>query len=447
MEIIGKGSFSTVYLINHNNSDFIFNFEFDDNKYVLKKINMNLLIEKYVVKFYNYDNSDNYLLSRSASPTQSPNTQKSLQNKSLNTHPQFEPNIEYPLKYIITPNFKKSYEIKNTYSEYLYYKSRLQELIQSEVDLLFFLKNTQKNKNGFCNIIELIDYKIKIDELHYDYFLKFEYMNKGDLNNILYSDEFPNFRNNFHGFNNEFIILLFKQIINGLDFLHTHGIIHRDIKLQNIFLHYHKERGNETFHIKIGDFGFCCLDPKSNNNLFPTHLKSILLKKFKKISGTPYYMAPEIINNYYSPDIPIYNNKIDIFSLGICLYELYYKVLPFNNIKTITDLKKIYSSHDFNQNIILNLKYSKLHQCLQNILKNTLKINPDERYDIFHLKSEFNLINDADLNPENSPEHANFDLNEITNYFGKIFNFNNNLKQSIYNFTNKIKNSSEWIKL
>lgn len=424
MEIIGKGSFSTVYLINDNNSDFIFNFEFDDNKYVLKKINMNLLIEKYVVKFYNSDNS---LLSLSQISQNSENSE----NKPLN--------IEYPLKYIITPNFKKSYEIKNTYSEYLYYKSRLQELIQSEVDLLFFLKN--KNTK---NIIELIDYKIKIDELHYDYFLKFEYMNKGDLNNILYSNEFPNFRNNFHGFNNEFIILLFKQIINGLDFLHSHGIIHRDIKLQNIFLNYRKEL---DFQIKIGDFGFCCLDPKSDNSLFPTHLKSILLKKFRKISGTPYYMAPEIINNYYSHDIPVYNNKIDIFSLGICLYELYYKVLPFSNIKTINDLKKIYSSNDFTQNIILNLKYSKLHQCLQNILKNSLKINHLERYDIRLLKSEFNLIYDTDLYPNENQNLNHFDLNEITNYIGKIFNFNNNLKESIYNFTNKIKNSSEWIKL
>ena len=79
-------------------------------------------------------------------------------------------------------------------------------------------------------------------------------------------------------------------------------IIHRDLKLANIFFH----NGN----IVIGDFGFA----KIGETLGVTKL------------GTPYYMAPEILNvnnkNYYT-------NKCDVFSIGICYYYMLFGVLPY----------------------------------------------------------------------------------------------------------------------
>ena len=65
------------------------------------------------------------------------------------------------------------------------------------------------------------------------------------------------------------------QIIEGLLYLKSMNILHRDLKLANIFL-------NRKGDIKIGDFGLACVQNSSG-------------KKRKSICGTPNYIAPEII--------------------------------------------------------------------------------------------------------------------------------------------------------
>lgn len=79
-------------------------------------------------------------------------------------------------------------------------------------------------------------------------------------------------------------------------------IIHRDLKLANIML----DKGN----IVIGDFGFA----KMGESMGVTKL------------GTPYYMAPEILNIQNQSQ---YNNKCDIFSLGICYFVMVFGELPY----------------------------------------------------------------------------------------------------------------------
>lgn len=76
------------------------------------------------------------------------------------------------------------------------------------------------------------------------------------------------------------------------------NIIHRDIKTANIFIH------NDTF--KIGDFGF------ATDNL--TDMPKL---------GTPLYMAPELLN------AKPYTQKVDVWSLGVILYQLLLGDFPF----------------------------------------------------------------------------------------------------------------------
>lgn len=68
----------------------------------------------------------------------------------------------------------------------------------------------------------------------------------------------------------------FKQIIEGLAYIHNQGLSHRDLKPENIFL-------DDKFNIKIADFGFASTMEKEQGNL----LKTVL--------GTENYMAPEIL--------------------------------------------------------------------------------------------------------------------------------------------------------
>ena len=89
---------------------------------------------------------------------------------------------------------------------------------------------------------------------------------------------------------------IIRQICLGLKKIHKNKIIHRDLKPENIFI-------NEKNEIKIGDFGI------SKNIESKIYASTII--------GTEHYMAPEIIKKEK------YNNKVDIYSLGCILYELF----------------------------------------------------------------------------------------------------------------------------
>jgi serine/threonine protein kinase len=115
----------------------------------------------------------------------------------------------------------------------------------------------------------------------------------------------------------------FKQILNGIKYLHSNNIIHRDLKPDNIFI--------INNIIKIGDFG---LSKKiiSNKNLIEDKLSNLNDDIYFSLTyeiGTSIYMAPEISHNRDNssdvvdfPSKTKYNEKIDIYSLGIIFIEL-----------------------------------------------------------------------------------------------------------------------------
>jgi polo-like kinase 1 len=93
------------------------------------------------------------------------------------------------------------------------------------------------------------------------------------------------------------------QIVNGVQYLHENSILHRDIKLGNIFLNYKME-------VKIGDFGLS------------TKLKNQREKRFTTC-GTPNYIAPEILAEIG------HSYEVDIWAIGIILYALLVGKPPF----------------------------------------------------------------------------------------------------------------------
>ncbi|CAD8109428.1 unnamed protein product [Paramecium primaurelia] len=143
----------------------------------------------------------------------------------------------------------------------------------------------------------------------------------------------------------------FFQTCLGIEYLHKKNILHRDLKPENLLL---DKQGN----IKVCDFGWSA----------ETNQQS----KRTTFCGTVDYMAPEMLLN--KP----YDFKLDIWCLGILLYELIHGYAPFKGktnqeiCQNIINLQKI----EFNQNCSFELK---------DLICNILKFNPEDRLSLFQI--------------------------------------------------------------
>ena len=159
------------------------------------------------------------------------------------------------------------------------------------------------------------------------------------------------------------VLTISSQIANGLKCLHSLGIIHRDIKLENIV---HTSNG-----FRLIDFGLSTIISSSESTL--------------DSYGTITYMSPEIIKKEK------YNNKADIWSFGVVVYILLKKRLPFcencNNEIGLCDSTHT-STLDIVYNILnraINLKNesnTKKEKTLANIVNTCLEKTSEKREEI-----------------------------------------------------------------
>ncbi len=104
---------------------------------------------------------------------------------------------------------------------------------------------------------------------------------------------------------------LFTPICRAVDYAHQQGVIHRDLKPANILLDKRNTAQNEMGEPILTDFGLAKLLGLSASTLTATQ------------PGTPYYIAPELVRGYAG------NERSDIYSLGIILYQMVTGTVPF----------------------------------------------------------------------------------------------------------------------
>lgn len=116
--------------------------------------------------------------------------------------------------------------------------------------------------------------------------------------------------------------IIFRQMVEAINYMHLMKISHRDLKPEN-FLFLTKDSNN----IKLIDFGLAMRWQKN--------LKAQLKQKGdKKIVGTSYYLAPEILSHDY-------DERCDIWSLGVILYILLSAAPPFDGENDKDILKSV----------------------------------------------------------------------------------------------------------
>ena len=175
------------------------------------------------------------------------------------------------------------------------------------------------------NIVRLID--LKKTKSHC--YIVMEYCNGGDLSGCLKKYKTTHRR----PFPEEIVQYLMRQIVEGLSFLHSKKIIHRDLKLDNILVTFNSENDKKSLNmmkaiVKIIDFGFATTLKSSNSNLTYTVL------------GTPTNMDPQLLQNMETQtrNQTGYDDKADIWSLGTLCYEMLIGHMAFS----CTSIQELY---------------------------------------------------------------------------------------------------------
>jgi serine/threonine protein kinase len=249
--------------------------------------------------------------------------------------------------------------------------SVLKRLLQTEVAIM--------NKINHPNVMHLYEYI----ETENNFYLVINYCNKGDVESFLK-------RNKIKYLKEKEVVKILAQIRNGFIELRRYSVMHRDLKLSNIFLH------DET--VIIGDFGFA----KTGKDMTGTVL------------GTPLTMAPELIAGKAS-----YSSKADLWSLGVIVYQLLYGKVPFFGLS----LNEVYASINNNSGSKLKLpEKNPVSNVMKRLLVSLLQELPDNRIEWKDFFNHEIFANSPSLRLAKSPSSTRNNPNEIKYYTSPLKN-------------------------
>ena len=312
-------------------------------------------------------------------------------------------------------DIRKNYEFISILGNGAFGKVRLYRDKHNK-DLLFAIKTLKKEgissyefillKNEI-NILSNLDHPnivkyFGVYEDDYYVHIVMEYLKGYDLYKIIALK-------NYHDFDEKDMCEIIYQLLKALSFIHSQNIIHRDIKPENMIFANKKDFST----LKLIDFGL------ATNS-----------KKDKHTVGTPYYMAPEMIDGISCP-------KSDIWSVGVITYLMLTGKYPFDVKNDEEDLFYIIKNNKYDLKPLNLARVSEeakdfIEKCLEKDFNQRLKTSEaleHEWINKFCIKKNSNLLNN--------------DTIQTLLYFSN----KDALQKEIYYFLAKISSEKDIIKL
>jgi len=186
-------------------------------------------------------------------------------------------------------NFAIAYDANDNYGRRIFLKQYIDPTPKKGLEYQNF-KNHQEEVKKILDTLDVVEKNYEYFEYDDCYFQAKEFMEGKDLENFLLSEN-PSVDDRF---------LIATVFMYGIRKIHESGIVHTDLKPQQVYLKYNPSI-NLKYEVKIVDFDFCRIPGKSE----PIH-----------IAGTPFYESPEHLKGE-KPDF-----SSDVFTCGIILYQI-----------------------------------------------------------------------------------------------------------------------------
>ena len=252
-------------------------------------------------------------------------------------------------------------------------------LIKNEIDIL--------KKLSHPNIVRIYEFY----ESNNCFYIINEFCAEGELYNYINNSKLTE----------EQLSVIFYQVFSGLKYLHENNILHRDLKLENILIS-KKEidllDNTEYFWIQIIDFGTAKIfENDKNENL---------------VVGSPYYIAPEVLNKNY-------NEKCDTWSVGVILYMFLVGKPPFNGKDNAEIVNSIMTQNYDEKNPKLLTRSEEVRDLIKHLLDKDINKRLSAKEALNH--QWFKTFNGRKL-------FKNFKKEDIEPFIDNLFNYTVNSK-------------------
>ncbi|CAD8078374.1 unnamed protein product [Paramecium primaurelia] len=248
-------------------------------------------------------------------------------------------------------SYSEVFKCQNQNGEYVAIKVIDKSSIDSDQVPYFNNEKELLSINNNQNVIKLYEYQESDQTLFF--VLEFCQMDVAQMMTKYYNNRIPE----------DIVIIILKNIMNGLQSLHKNNIIHRDLKLENIGVVIKEENLIKLASKQENKYDL--IFKQASYKLLDLGLAKQVTNQTKTFAGTQYYMAPEVIDGRF------YSFQVDMYSLGVCLYQMITGKHPYKGNNYYTQYKKI-KQQEANFQVIEN-------QLLRNIIQQMLQFDVEKR--------------------------------------------------------------------